>query len=142
MIEKLTRGSEDGPMSVRRDADDTIVVEVEHNGVNRHLQMSEWNARRVFASLSLILQIPLSKAAGKIEMGGGEAQAKPGPKLKKLIPSRAKRHVRGGNCLENQDYLMDRGEGNEVCNRHYEPRGRCSQCPPCVACDLAKPGAR
>lgn len=66
------RQPEDGAMGVNRIGDGRIGIEVTDHGKHSAIAMSEYNAWRVFGALSLILGIPLTKAAGKaIVFGGG-----------------------------------------------------------------------
>lgn len=60
----------DGQISVQRPGTGDIYISVTHNGIEQGLTMSDWNARRIFGSLSVILELPLAKsAAKKIQMG-------------------------------------------------------------------------
>ena len=55
----------DGPMGVNRIDNDTLVVNVTHNGEEQSLVMSEHNAARVFGGLALMLGITLPSTLGK-----------------------------------------------------------------------------
>ena len=65
MTKRLKRTGRDGPVNVSRCDRETIAVYVEHEGEIRTLRMTEWNARRVLALLSVVLEMPLSKSAAK-----------------------------------------------------------------------------
>jgi hypothetical protein len=47
-----------------------------------------------------------------------------------------KEHNLKGNCWDN-DVVYDTpdGEMNDICDEHDEPRGDCSECPTCKACE-------
>ena len=63
------RSAADGPMGVSRMPDDTIAIEVEHDGEKQSLRCSEYNARRVFGALSVLLGFPLPRnISRKIKM--------------------------------------------------------------------------
>lgn len=80
---KIERAPIDGPISVHRvpdksggfrcsatepidtEFDDLIKIDVSHDGKDQSMRMTEYNARRVLGALSLVLQLPLSKAAQK-----------------------------------------------------------------------------
>lgn len=65
----VERGAEDGPISVERIDDTYIHIRVEHGGMPYSIRCTEWNARRILAGLSLLLDLPLQpKAAKQIEM--------------------------------------------------------------------------
>lgn len=57
----------DGPIEVRRMGDnhEEICIRVTNNDQARGVVMSEYNAWRVLGALSLLLGLPLSKAAQK-----------------------------------------------------------------------------
>lgn len=46
-------------------------------------------------------------------------------------------HTLTGNCWADPYRCRFCGDGNlcDVCHDHDEPRGACSECPPCEACD-------
>lgn len=54
----------DGPIEIKRDGND-IVICAEHNKVSQNLVVSEWNARRLLGALSVVLGLPLTRAAAK-----------------------------------------------------------------------------
>lgn len=58
------RGPKDGPVSVTR-RDDGIGISVTHDGQEHDLLLTEWNARRLLGMLSVILELPLQRAAAK-----------------------------------------------------------------------------
>jgi hypothetical protein len=53
-----------------------------------------------------------------------------------MKPSRLPRHNRLGNCTLDEMACDECGHDNicDVCHKHDEPRGECSQCNPCLAC--------
>lgn len=55
----------DGSVSVTREADDRIVVVVKTDDKIQFIEMSEYNASRVFALIGLMLGIQLPAALGK-----------------------------------------------------------------------------
>lgn len=59
---KVERLPDDGPMSVSRVGEDRIRIEVDGQA---YASISEFNARRILASLSIVLGLPLTKAAQK-----------------------------------------------------------------------------
>jgi hypothetical protein len=63
-MERL-RLPDDGQMEVLRDDPDHLIVRVETGGVMQHIRMSNFNAARVLASLSIFLELPLSVKAQK-----------------------------------------------------------------------------
>jgi hypothetical protein len=65
MFKQAERKPSDGEVSLRRSDADGFLLEVVTDGVRHGIFMSEYNASRVFASLALMLKIPLSKAVGK-----------------------------------------------------------------------------
>lgn len=46
----------------------------------------------------------------------------------------ANEHNKQGNCWH-RSVAYKRGEFNDICGKHDEPRGECSGCPRCNACD-------
>ncbi len=42
-------------------------------------------------------------------------------------------HTKTGNCWH-ESVAWKNGEMMDVCDKHDEPRGDCSVCPPCKAC--------
>lgn len=45
-------------------------------------------------------------------------------------------HNLKGNCWDNKAvYADENSEMNDVCDKHDEPRGDCSECPRCHLCD-------
>lgn len=69
MGEKVKRTDVDGAIRVQRDPAGTISIYVVSHGEEMLIRCTEWNARRVLGSLSLVLELPLSAKAGKaIEM--------------------------------------------------------------------------
>lgn len=64
-FEQQPRASTDGPISVNAIGDDRISISVTHDGREQSIEMSRYNAARVFAGMALILGIPLSKQVGK-----------------------------------------------------------------------------
>lgn len=65
MSEKVSRTEVDGSCSVERDTAGTISMRVVSHGQEMLIRCSEFNARRLLASLSLILHLPLSAKASK-----------------------------------------------------------------------------
>ena len=63
MIEHVRKPC-DGPISVRREGEDILLC-AEHNNVSQNLVVSEWNARRLLGALSVVLELPLTRAAAK-----------------------------------------------------------------------------
>ena len=63
--EPVERQPCDGPMGAHRNDDGSITIEVTHNGRSQSITMGEFNARRVLATLSLLTELRLSKAAEK-----------------------------------------------------------------------------
>lgn len=57
----------DGPISVGRSGPD-INIHATHSGIEQSIVVTEYNAARIFASLSLILGIPLPSSVGKAIM--------------------------------------------------------------------------
>lgn len=42
-----------------------------------------------------------------------------------------------GNCWDKEIVYADEdGEMNDICDKHDEPRGSCSECPDCPQCKL------
>lgn len=64
-IEPIERRDCDGTVTVTRLGRDLLAVAVVHEGEEQRLMMSEFNARRVFGMLSLMLELPLSPKVGK-----------------------------------------------------------------------------
>jgi hypothetical protein len=66
-FKQAPRTEKDGQISVSRmpNERDTLVISVTHDGVQQALTLSEHNASRIFGLLSMMLEIPLSKAVGK-----------------------------------------------------------------------------
>ena len=69
-IPPIERGAWDGAVRVAEGAacangQRTLAVTVEHNGEEQRIVMSEFNARRVFGMLSMMLELPLSSTVGK-----------------------------------------------------------------------------
>jgi hypothetical protein len=66
---KLARTDVDGAIGVTRDPAGSISIRVVSDGQEMLIRCTEWNARRVLGSLSLILGLPLAtRAAKSIEM--------------------------------------------------------------------------
>ena len=59
------RQATDGAVNVRRIGDDRLMVAVVNGGAGAAIELSEFNASRIFAMLALMLEIPLPKAIGK-----------------------------------------------------------------------------
>lgn len=60
------RGPKDGPVSVNRAGEGRLVISAANTGEEpRSIEMSEYNAWRVFGSLALMLDIKLPPALGK-----------------------------------------------------------------------------
>ncbi len=60
----------DGAMLIKRLDDGKIVIDATIDGVTYHIEVSAYNAWRVFGCLALMLGIPLPKATGKaIKLG-------------------------------------------------------------------------
>ena len=64
----IKREPRDGSVGVQRSNDD-ILITAEDNDENKIITVSEWNARRLFAMLALVLGFPLpTKTSKQIEM--------------------------------------------------------------------------
>lgn len=70
------RAPSDGPIGVNRPAEGMIGITASTNGETQGIQMSEYNAWRVFGCLAMMLGIPLSKNVGKAIKLGNELNAK------------------------------------------------------------------
>src|SRR5262245_29859007 len=67
----------DGPLSVRR-IGDSIIVEATQGALTARVEMSEYNAWRVFGCLALLLEIPLPPSVSKaikLDDGSGKFSA-------------------------------------------------------------------
>lgn len=60
------RQPDDGPISVIRPTDGVVSISVETGSRLSAVTMSEYNAWRVLGALSVVLGVPLSKAASKV----------------------------------------------------------------------------
>lgn len=58
------RQHDDGPVSVRI-IGDVYMIEATQGRLHTHLECSEYNAWRILGALSVVLKVPLSKAAQK-----------------------------------------------------------------------------
>lgn len=63
-LQQPARQSFDGPCVVRR-IGEVIIVESTQNGMTTRVEMSEYNAWRVFGCLALMLEIPLPERISK-----------------------------------------------------------------------------
>jgi hypothetical protein len=64
MSQPTKRMNTDGPINVRWEGDELLVTET-HNGETGTIRLSAFNARRVLAAMSMLLDLPLSKSAAK-----------------------------------------------------------------------------
>lgn len=74
-LQQPARQSFDGPCAVRR-IGEVIIVESTQNGMTTRVEMSEYNAWRVFGCLALMLEIPLSPSVSKA-LNLGDEKGKP-----------------------------------------------------------------